>query len=125
MTVFVRAREFTDDLPFERAKGRLAVGLENIRDGAARARLNQLVRVEIIEMQLVGHEPADGGLARAHETDEREIDDAAVALHGDGVNASLARCTPIIAQCWRQFLSPGRLLQAGGSPTDTSARHVR
>ncbi len=46
-------------------------------------RLDHFVRVEIIEMQLLGDEPAHGGLARAHEADEREIDDAAVALHGE------------------------------------------
>jgi hypothetical protein len=32
-------------------------------------------------VQRFGDKPADGSLARAHETDEREIDDAAVALH--------------------------------------------
>ena len=36
-------------------------------------------------MQLLGDEPAHGGLARAHEPYEREIDDAAVAVHGDSV----------------------------------------
>ena len=79
---FCPAREFSDHLLFERAKSRLAVGLENLRDAPARARHNQLVRVEVVEMQLLGHEPAHGGFARAHETDEREIDDAAVAVHG-------------------------------------------
>ena len=52
--------------------------VKNVRDGPAGARLNQFVRVEIIEMQLLGHEPAHGSFARAHETDEREIDERRV-----------------------------------------------
>src|SRR5208283_2470627 len=36
-------------------------------------------------MQLVGDEPANGRLARAHETDECDVDDAPVALHGHGL----------------------------------------
>jgi hypothetical protein len=32
-------------------------------------------------MQLLGHQPANGGFARAHETNERDVDDASVVLH--------------------------------------------
>jgi hypothetical protein len=32
-------------------------------------------------MQLLRHEPAHGSFSRAHEADERNVDDAAVALH--------------------------------------------
>ena len=39
--------------------------------------LDHLIRVEKFEAQLVGDEPAHGGLARAHETDERDVDDMA------------------------------------------------
>jgi hypothetical protein len=36
-------------------------------------------------MQLLGDVPAHGRLARAHETDERDVGDEAVALHGHKV----------------------------------------
>jgi hypothetical protein len=36
-------------------------------------------------MQLLGNHPAHGRFARAHETYEREIDDAAVTVHGNKV----------------------------------------
>ena len=96
MTVFRPAGEFVHHLPFERAKGRLAVGLENLRDAPARARLDEFVGVQVIEMQLLGDEPAHGSLARAHEADEREIDDAAVALHGNELTQFFPRRTPQI-----------------------------
>jgi hypothetical protein len=32
---------------------------------------------------LFGHQPAHRGFARAHETDEREVDEVAAMLHGD------------------------------------------
>ena len=48
-------------------------------------RLNQLIRVEVIEAQQVGHQPADGRFAGAHEPDEGEVDDTAVAVHGNRV----------------------------------------
>jgi hypothetical protein len=79
------AGQFGDRFFFERAKSRFAFRLENIGDGAARAGLDHFVRVEIVKMQLFGDEPANGSLARAHETDEREIDDMAAALHSDKV----------------------------------------
>jgi hypothetical protein len=47
-------------------------------------------------MQLLGHEPAHGGLARTHETNERKIDDAAVAVHGDELTQFYPRRTPLI-----------------------------
>jgi hypothetical protein len=47
-------------------------------------------------MQLLGGEPAHGRLARAHETDERDVDDLAVVLHGHGLTDFHARRTLII-----------------------------
>ena len=82
MTVFTLARKFSDNFFFERAKGRFAVGLENVDDDAACAGMYHFVLVDIITVQRLGDETANGSLARAHETDKREIDDAAVALHG-------------------------------------------
>ena len=96
MTVRLRAASSDDQLLFQFAESRFAVLVKNVRDGPARARLNQFVRVEIIEMQLVGHQPAHGRLARAHETDEREIDEVAVVVHGHGLTDFRARRTPII-----------------------------
>jgi uncharacterized Zn-binding protein involved in type VI secretion len=48
-------------------------------------RLNQLIRVKILEVQLFGDDPAHGSLARAHETDERDVDEMAIVVHGDKV----------------------------------------
>ena len=42
--------------------------------------LDHFVRVEIFEVQLLGDEPAHGRLARAHEADERDVDEVAVAV---------------------------------------------
>jgi hypothetical protein len=47
--------------------------------------LDQFVRVEVIEAQLVRHQPPDGRFAGAHKTNERKIDDAAVTVHGNRV----------------------------------------
>ena len=77
--------QFIDQLMFQFAKRGFAIGIKNVGDGAVRALLDQFIGVEVIEVQLFGHEPSDGGLARAHETDEREINDAAVALHANGL----------------------------------------
>ena len=82
--------KFPDQLLFQRAKGGFAVGRENFRDGPPCARLDDFVRVEIIEMQLFGDEPADGRLARAHETDERDVDDVAVVVHDNELTESEA-----------------------------------
>src|SRR5260221_177435 len=75
------AGQFLHDLLFQGAKRRFPIGVENIRDGAAGAGLDRLVRVEVIEVQHVGHKPAHGRLARAHETDERDVDELAGVVH--------------------------------------------
>lgn len=69
------------NLFFQLPKTRLAVLLENLRYGFARGGLDQFVRVQIIKPQLLRHEPANGSFARAHKTDERNVDDAAVVVH--------------------------------------------
>lgn len=88
--------QFKDKLLFQLAKSRFTVFLKNIRNGPARARLNQFIRVEIIEVQLISHQPSHGGLARAHETNEREIDEVARVVHGHDLADFQARRTPII-----------------------------
>jgi hypothetical protein len=77
--------QFRDNLLLERAKCRLAVHGKNVGDAAACLILDQLVGVEIIEVQLLGDEPAHGGFARAHETDERDVDEATGVVHGHTV----------------------------------------
>jgi len=55
-------------------------------------------------MQLLGDEPAHGSLARAHEPDEREIEDTAVAVHGDELAQFYPRRTPqiILGHSWER-----------------------
>jgi hypothetical protein len=76
-------------------------------------------------MQLVGDEPAHGRLARAHEADERDVDDATVALHDNGLTDFPAPRTLQIARVssrvfTRQFGVPrlrglGRRCRRGSS----------
>ena len=51
----------------------------------------------MIEMQLVGDEAAHGRFAGAHKADERDVDDAAVALHNNELTDFPAPRTPQIA----------------------------
>ena len=57
-------------------------------------RLDEVVRVEKIKMQLLGDQPANRGFARAHEADEREVDELAAVLHGDGLAENGGGRTP-------------------------------
>src|ERR1019366_3497416 len=91
---FVSRRKFADNLPFQRAKNRLAVLGKNIGDGASSAALDEVIRVEKIKMQQLGDQVANRGLARAHETDEREVDELAVVLYGDGLAENRGGRTP-------------------------------
>ena len=73
--------EFLDHRGFHPAEGRFAVRGENVSNRPARARLDEVVGVEVFEMQLLGDEAADRGFAGAHEADERDIGDVAFAVH--------------------------------------------
>ena len=75
------AGEFLADLLFEGAEGGFAVLGEDIGDGAAGVLLDEFIGVDELKVQEVGDEPAHGGLARAHEADEREVDELPAVLH--------------------------------------------
>src|SRR5208282_4258812 len=127
-SAFARGK-FPGDLLFERAEGRFAVPGKNIGDGAAGPRLNQFIRVEVIEAQLVRHQPADGRFAGAHESDEREIDDAAVAVHGHeftqigaAAHAIIGRASVLASRLkWLRRRLIGSLAPPGQPPLDMSA----
>ena len=55
---------------FEVAEGGLAAARKNFRDGQAGVLFNLLIEVEEVPGELRGEEPADGGLAGAHEADQ-------------------------------------------------------
>ena len=69
-------------------------GKGDVGNGAAGIGLNQLVGVDEFKAELLRNVPAHRRFARAHEADEREIDDVAVTLHGDGLAENAARRTP-------------------------------
>ena len=78
--------QFRDELVFEFAKGRLAVLRKNLRDAFAGARFDEFVGVEEFKAQLFRHQPADGGLARAHEPNQGQIDNVAGSGHAEELN---------------------------------------
>jgi hypothetical protein len=61
-------------------------------------RLDEFIRVQKIEMQLFGHQPADRRLARAHKTYEGKVDDMAPIEHGDDLAEFRLARTPISSQ---------------------------
>ena len=75
--------QFPDESVFQFPKGGFAVLGENLRDALAGARFDEFIGVEKVETQLLGHEPADGGLARAHETNQGQIDEIAGGSHAN------------------------------------------
>ena len=110
-------RELLDDVLFERAKHRFAVAVENVRDGPARPGLDQLIRVKVVKAQLLGNKAAHGGLACAHEPDERDVGEAAVTLHGFMITQACRRRNSI-RSCnarvsFRRWTSSGRKSSIG------------
>ena len=71
---FVPTIFFPDKLPLEHPKRRLALLRKKIRDRPALPPLDLVVAVEQVEPQFLGHGASHGGFARAHESDEVEID---------------------------------------------------
>jgi hypothetical protein len=59
----------------------LAFPGENVGDGPSEMLLDHRVGVHEAELNLFCDEPADGGFARAHETDQRQIVDVALIIH--------------------------------------------
>ena len=78
---FYAAGKFPDGFFFKCAKSWFAIPGENVRYTAARFGLDQFIRIEVFKAQLVGDEAANGRLARAHETDERDVDEMTVVVH--------------------------------------------
>jgi len=54
---------------------------ENVRDGLAAPRGDDVVRIEESEVQLIGDHTAHGGFARAHEADEGDVVNKARGAH--------------------------------------------
>src|ERR1035437_562469 len=91
---FVSRSQFSHHLPFQGAESRLTFPRKNVGDCPPGAGLDEIVRVEKIKMQMLGDHAANGGLARAHEADERENDELAVVVHGDGLAENRGGRTP-------------------------------
>jgi hypothetical protein len=101
---FCPAGKFANNSRFKRAESLFTIGLENFRNRPAGARLNHFIRVEVIKTQLLGGKPSDGSFARAHETNERDVGDAAVALHENELTQFYpSRTLQIldVARCWQ------------------------
>jgi len=79
--VFVPA-QLRYDGAFALAKGGFAFLCKDFPNRFTGARFDGLIRVEKVETQLVGDEPAHGGFAGAHESDEGKVADLARATHG-------------------------------------------
>src|SRR6185436_9008705 len=78
----VRMRKLGNDLFLDLAKRFFSSLSENVRDRPARSRLDQFVRVDKIEMQLGSDQPAYGGFAGAHKTDQRDVFNVPRGRHG-------------------------------------------
>ena len=63
-----------DKRPLHRTKRRFPFLRENLRDGFFLLPLNLVIAVDHVKAELVRHGPAHGALARAHESNEVEID---------------------------------------------------
>jgi hypothetical protein len=74
--------QFLNQFLLSQPKSSLALVRKNGRDGFARAFFNKLVRINKFKTQLVGDQPAHGGLSRAHEPDQRDIIDLPRTAHG-------------------------------------------
>ena len=79
---FFSRDEFADDFFFRASRNAGSPSLgENFTDGFAGARFDDVIGVEKSEVQLRGDQLADGGFARSHETDERNILNLAHGAH--------------------------------------------
>ena len=100
---FPTARKFGDNFFFECPEIFFTIVFENLGDGFAGGCLNHFVRVKIFKIQQLGDKAANGSLARAHETNERKIDDAAIALHESELTQFCLSRTPQIFRFWTFF----------------------
>ncbi len=74
-------REFSHNALFQFAKSWLAILRKNISNRAAGAGLDQFVGINKLKTQMLGDHATNGGLAHAHETDERDVGEMSFAVH--------------------------------------------
>ena len=73
--------KFLDQAAFPLAEIGFSFLREDIRDGFARARHDDVVRVEKGKMQLIGDQSSDGRLAGAHKADEGNVNKSPRGAH--------------------------------------------
>ena len=64
---------------------------ENVADGPSELLLDQVIGVHKAKLNMLGDDASDGGLARPHESDQREIVDGAHIVHCLTMVAGTAR----------------------------------
>ena len=88
----IHARQAFDRFPFAQPKSRLALLVEDIRDIDPGSGLDISIAVVKGESQEARQMPADGGLARTHGTDEKDI---GFGEHGRTIINRRGGCAPV------------------------------